>query len=388
MEKNNKFGGFDAVIDTFLPADGNENFMNPEDIEKEMQKLDTIAIDDDSNSSDKDDLKKTSKSSSDDTDDISLNKDIDDKSDDDKKDDSDNDDISIDDKLDIEDVEESDLVTAFSDLFAEELGWEYDDEEKPKSMKELVSFMQNVINENSTPKYANDEVKDLDEFVRNGGDIRDYYKTTYSSEINIDKLDLTKESNQKAVVRENLINRGYSESRIEKLISRYEETGTLEDEATDSITEVKEFREKAKAQLLDSQKKFQEQQEKEQRDFVTNVKKVIDESTDIRGLELSSKDKQEVFDYIFKPDRDGLTRYQKEYNSNLKNLVESAYFTMKGDKLVQQIQTKAKTTAAKDIITKLKTKGKSTKNTVSDQDEGSKKITQLWEIAGKELRNF
>lgn len=388
MEGKDKFGGFDSLVDTFLPTENEskESVVDPEDIKKQMEELDNQEDkDDDSKKPEvkEDETKKSSKKSE-------PVDEIDDKSDDKidnstKEDDTENkEDVS----LNVEDIEETELVGAFADLFAEELKWEYGDEEKPKSMKELVDFMQNVIAENSQPNYATDEVKELDEFVRNGGSVKDYYNTVYSTELNLDKIDTSKEFNQKAIIRENLRNRGYSETRIEKLITRYEETSTMEEEAQDSLEEVKEFREKSKAELLDKQKKLQEEGAKAQHEFISNVEKVIKDSTNIRGIELSSKEKQELFDYIFKPERDGSTKYQKDYNSNLKNLVESAYFTMKGDTLVQQIQKKATTSAAKDLISKLKTKGKSTKNTVSEQEGSNSKVTQLWEIASKELRTF
>lgn len=388
MEGKDKFGGFDSVVDTFLPTENEskENVVGPEDIKKQMEELDNQEDkEDDSKEPEvkKDEPKKSSKKSEPVEE---IEEESDDKIDNStKENDTENkEDVS----LNVEDIEETELVGAFADLFAEELNWEYGDEEKPKSMKELVDFMQNVIAENSQPNYATDEIKELDEFVKNGGSVKDYYNTVYSTELNLDKIDTSKEFNQKAIIRENLRNRGYSETRIEKLITRYEETSTMEEEAQDSLEEVKEFREKSKAELLDKQKKLQEESAKAQHEFISNVEKVIKDSTNIRGIELSSKEKQELFDYIFKPERDGSTKYQKDYNSNLKNLVESAYFTMKGDNLVQQIQKKATTSAAKDLISKLKTKGKSTKNTVSEQEGSNSKVTQLWEIASKELRTF
>ena len=381
METSNKFGGFDSIVNSILPnQDEDKLTVDPEDIEKEMEKLDG----EDSKSEEPEDKedKKENKSSEE----IDPSKRLGEEHEDDTKDDNEEDKEGS--KLNPEDLEESDIVDVFSDLFAEELGWEYGEDEKPKSIKELVNYMQNIIETNSTPKYSNDQVRELDEFVRNGGKVRDYYATSFSTEIDLDKVDLTKESVQKAVIKENLKNRGYSEARIDKLITRYEDTATLEDEAKDSYEEVKEFREKSKAELLSNQQKVKAEEENAERQFISNVEKIISDSTDIRGIELSSKEKRELFDYIFKPDRDGATKYQKDYNSNLKNLVESAYFTMKGDKFVQQIQNKAKTSAAKDLITKLKTKGKSTKNTVSEQDDNNRKVTQLWEIASKELKTF
>lgn len=405
----NSFGGFDAVIDQFLPSndgnnsieDRNEPTVDPEDIKRQMEELDNVK----DNTSDNNDSydksaskKKPTKSDVEEIEEVEKKDDTDDdstvtnkkKSTDSKSsnDDTDLNNTSDNESINTDDIEESDLVDAFSDIFADELGWEFNEEDKPKSVKELVEFMQEVIETNSQPKYASDEIKELDEYVKRGGDVKHFFSSVYSTDIDPDKIDITKESNQKAVIKENLRTKGYSESRIDKLISRYEETGSLEEEATDSLEEVKEYREKTKQTLLEQNKKQHEENVKEQLKFVQNVESIIKDSKDIRGISISEKDRKNLVEYIFKPKSNGLTAYQEDYNSNLQNLVESAYFTMKKDAFVQQIEKKASTDAVKNLKLKLKTKGKSTKNAVSDADTDSGKVSQLWEIASRELKSF
>jgi len=72
---------------------------------------------------------------------------------------------------------------------------------------------------------------------------------------------------------------------------------------------------------------------------------------------------------IFKADQDGQTRYQKLYSENLaKNLIESAFFTLKGDTIIEAMQRKERTDAAKNLKQKLQTsKGKRTKAKGDDQ---------------------
>ncbi len=284
------------------------------------------------------------------------------------------------------DIEETELVSAFTDLFAEELGWDVDDKTKPKSTKELVKYMQDIIEYNSTPKYSSDQIKELDEFVSNGGDVKDFFDKVYSSDIDIDKLDVENETDQKLIVEQNLLNRGYSKDRIKKLISRYEEAGSLEEEATDSLAEVKEYVEKNKKQLLEDQKKQSEAQKRDQLKFVQDVEKLIKDTSSIMGYKLNDKDKQELLEGIFRPGKDGLTNYQREYNKDMKNLVNSAFFTLKGDALVKSIKKEATTNAVNNLKQKIRSKGKSTKNTESEiDDSGNTKISSLWEIASRDL---
>jgi hypothetical protein len=409
-EVKSSFGGFDAVFDQFLSpnninGENNEHTMSPEEIEKDMQRFDSLEDDTKSDSkkdgeatesktkkvkevSTKTSIKPAIKNSSDESKDGSDDdKDVDDEDSEDIDESKDEDSTSSKEDNDEDgEVEESDLVDAFSDIFAEELGWEFEENEKPKSVKELVSYMQELIENNSQPKYASDEIKELDEFIKQGGNVKEYFNSLYSTEVDPNKIDITRESNQKTVIKENLRNRGYSEARVEKLVNRYEELGALEEEAQDSLEELKDYKEKTKKQLLEHTKKQHEESVRSQLEFVKNVESLIKDVKDIRGIPMSEKDRRALTEYIFKPTSSGKTSYQEEYNSDLKNLIESAFFTMKKNTLVQQIERKASTDAVKNLKLKLKAKGKSTKNTESDMgDTNSGKVRQLWEIASKEL---
>jgi hypothetical protein len=62
-----------------------------------------------------------------------------------------------------------------------------------------------------------------------------------------------------------------------------------------------------------------------------------------------------LYDYITKTDADGLTQYQKDFNSNIvNNLIESAYFTMKGDALLGTAQRNGQTKAAERLRTMMR----------------------------------
>ena len=251
--------------------------------------------------------------------------------------------------------EESDIISPFVDLFSKELGWELEDDDKPKSISELVDYMSDIIEANSAPKYASDDIKSLDDYVKAGGNIEQYFRSIYS-ENDIDNLDMSNESNQKAVVKELLKLKGFSDERIEKKISTYEDAGVLEEESEDAVEILKEEKEKLSKKLLEDQKKLQGEYQKKQQIFVTDVKELIDNTSSVKGLPLSKKDRDSLKEYIFKVDKDGKTQYQKDYSKNYQNLVESAYFTMKGDSLVKGVKTKAESDAVVEFKKKLKSR--------------------------------
>lgn len=299
----------------------------------------------------------------DDDDDVN---DIDDNIDDDdktknkktKKVEEDDDVNNIDDNDDDVDEEESSKVTALFDAIAEELEWEFDDdeeEEKPKTVEELVNYFKEVIKEQSVPQYANEDVAKLDEFVRNGGDLNDYF--TLTPEIDYENFDTTIESNQKQIVKMLLAEKGFNEKQIARKIEKYEDAGILEDEAEDALEAMKEIEETKKEQLLEDQRKQHEQMVARQQKFMDDVVGEINAMKDIRGIKVPEKDKKALLAYIFKADANGKTQYQKDYSKSVKNLIESAYFTMKGDTLLDTAKKMGTSSAIKNLKQSLRSTG-------------------------------
>lgn len=283
----------------------------------------------------------------------------------------------------VEDNNEENVVTNFFDAMAEKLNWEFEeDEDKPKSVDELINYFQNVIEENSKPEYSSEEVEALDNFVKQGGDLKKYL--TIDAELDLDDIDIEDETNQKLVVKQLLKEKGFSTKKIDKLVSRYEEAGLLEDEAQDALEDLKEIKEEKKKQLLEDQKKAYREQIQRQQQFYDNVVSEIKGLKNIRGITVPEKDKKVLMDYILKPDTDGKTKYQKDYaKGGVKNLIESAYFTMNADKLIEAAKREGNNSAIDKFRRSLKSSSITTKSrkqaTGSDDDP-------IWFSAARQLR--
>ena len=386
MEKEtNTLGGFEAILDSFIP--------NPDGGLRDTKIEDVDPIDDD----DLDNIKKNQ------TDPIAkqvASKNNDDDDDDDIVDDNDDDDDDIIEEPvkrkpcrpkkeevieePIED-DDSEVVTNFFDAMAEELGWEFDEEEtesKPKNVSDLIKYFKTVIEENSKPDFASEEIEALDAYVKQGGDLRKYLQV--DAELDLEDIDLDDESNQKAVVKMLLKEKGFSAKQIEKKISKYEDAGLLEDEAEDAIEDLKEIREQRKEQLLKQQKKQYEAYQEQQRAFYNNVVDEIKGLKNIRGIAIPEKDKRVLIDYILKPDADGRTKYQKDYaKGGVKNLIESAYFTMNADKLLEAAKREGNNKAVERFRNSLKSTSVSSK---SKQTQTSSSDEPIWFSAARKLR--
>lgn len=391
MDKKMTLGGFEAVLDSFIPnPDGGFRNSNvDENINvnaDEFESLDDEELEDIKNNNIEVKNKKEKPVEEQDTEEEEIEEeDIEDKSK--RKPGRPRKEETIEEETEeeeeVEDNNEENVVTNFFDAMAEKLNWEFEEgEDKPKNVDELINYFQNVIEENSKPEYSSEEVEALDNFVKQGGDLKKYL--TIDAELDLDDIDIEDEANQKLVVKQLLKEKGFSTKKIDKLVSRYEEAGLLEDEAQDALEDLKEIKEEKKKQLLEDQKKAYQIQLQRQQQFYDNVVSEIKGLKNIRGITVPEKDKKVLMDYILKPDTDGKTKYQKDYaKGGVKNLIESAYFTMNADKLIEAAKREGNNSAIDKFRRSLKSSSVTTKSrkqaTGSDDDP-------IWFSAARQLR--
>lgn len=391
MDKKMTLGGFEAVLDSFIPnPDGgfrNSNVDENVNVNAdEFESLDDEELEDIKNNNIEVKNKKEKPVEEQDTEEEEIEEeDIEDKPK--RKPGRPRKEETIEEETEeeeeVEDNNEENVVTNFFDAMAEKLNWEFEeDEDKPKSVDELINYFQNVIEENSKPEYSSEEVEALDNFVKQGGDLKKYL--TIDAELDLDDVDIEDEANQKLVVKQLLKEKGFSTKKIDKLVSRYEEAGLLEDEAQDALEDLKEIKEERKKQLLEDQKKAYQIQLQRQQQFYDNVVSEIKGLKNIRGITVPEKDKKVLMDYILKPDTDGKTKYQKDYaKGGVKNLIESAYFTMNADKLIEAAKREGNNSAIDKFRRSLKSSSITTKSrkqaTGSDDDP-------IWFSAARQLR--
>ena len=394
MESKNTLNGFETILDVFTPSVGADK-TNKEEIENNLED-DLDVASEELTDEELEELRKPKKEKK-----VEKRKPEEDEEEeeeddiDDSEEEEEEEPVKKTKKAKKEEVEEEEeetietgeeeVITGFFDSLAQQLGWDdIEDDEKPKTAEDLIDYFKEVIEENSTPKYSSEEVEKLDEFVRNGGNLKDYF----SIDADIDLTDIEVEDNeinQKIVVKELLKEKGYSAKSIEKKLTKYEEAGILEDEAIDALEELREIKDKKKEQLLVNQQKQAEEAQRQQQEFFENVVTEIKGMNSIYGVEVPEKDKRALLEYIFKADANGVTRYQKDYAKSLKNLITSAYFTMKGDSLIDIAKKKGKRDAIDTFKSSLtKNKGistKSKKQTVNSNDDGS-----IWDVFTRQLR--
>lgn len=305
---------------------------------------------------------------------------------DDSKDNTDvNDDIdnSNDSEPSEEEATEAQQVSALFDAVGESLGWnmtDFNDDDKPVTVDQFTEYLGKVVEQNSVPKYADDRIAKLDEYVKNGGKFEDFYAKQQES-LSFENLDLENESNQKSVIRELLKYNGYTDEQINNKISRYEDADMLYDESEDALERLKFIRQQEIEDSRKQQEELAKQQEEQSKQFFQNVSQDISSLDSIRGISIPKEDRAALYDYIFKVDQDGISQYQKDFNANLsKNLIESAYFTMKGDALVSGAKRDGETSAAEKLRKLLRhtSKNHTTYNSQQKQKSAAELVSGLF----------
>ena len=385
MEKhNNILGGFETVIDSFIPKTEQEQEMQQLIEDEDDLEFDKNNIEDDpivekmkkdgkiENKKDDDSIEEPEKKDNDKEEKTTVKVDKNDKKEEDTI-------------IDNQDDLEPQLITNFFDAIAERLNWnDVEDEDKPKDVDSLIDYFQKIIEEDSKPTYASEEMENLDNFVKQGGELSKYLKI--EQEFDLDNIDLEDENNQKSIVKLLLREKGFNEKQIDKKIQKYEDAGLLEDEAEDALEDLKEIKEQKKEQLLAEQKRTFEEYKQRQQDFYNSVTNEIKDLKNIRGIAIPEKDKKVLIDYILKPDSDGKTKYQKDYaKDSIKNLIESAYFTMNADKLIEAAKREGSNTAINKFKNSLKNTSINSRSKTVDRNSDN---TTIWNTFTRQLRTI
>lgn len=267
------------------------------------------------------------------------------------------------------------------DAIAETAGWDdIEEDKKPKNPSELLDFLSDVVEKNSTPEYASEDVKRLDEFVKNGGDLKQYF-TVVSKSSDYDDIDLEIESNQRMIVREYMIEKGISKDVIDKKIKKYEDAGILDDEAEDALEFLKEERAKESQELIKQQKLMAAEQARQQKEFYTGIMSELKSMKDVYGIPITTEDRKSVIDYIFKVGNNGKTKYQEDSSKSARAFLETAIFTMKGGKLIESAKKSGGTSAVDKLKENLAGQSQKKGSTIPRKDEGKK--AHIWDMFGQ-----
>lgn len=279
-----------------------------------------------------------------------------------------------------EDVAEAQQVGLLFDAIGQQFGWNMDDideKDRPLTVEDLTNYMGEVIKQNSQPQYADDRIAQLDEYVKKGGKFEDFY-SAQQTQLSYDNIDMEDETNQKAVVTELLKYNGYTDEQIRNKISRYEDADMLEEESEDALDRLKIIKQREIEYAQKQQEEALRQQEEQTKQFYDSCMNEINSLTSIRGVQIPKEDRRKLIDYIFNVDQNGVSKFQKDYNSKdnfINNLITTAYMTMKGDSFISTAKRDGESSAAEKLRKMLRHTSRN--HTTYNADEKPKSVIDI-----------
>lgn len=174
------------------------------------------------------------------------------------------------------------------------------DEEWEKALTDSNQYRkQELLNE--TFGELPEDGKALLQYMLEGGKDINKFKETYFPEIDYNKIDITKEENQKKVLQVFYEKKGFSPEKAKKQVEIVENLMELETEATDALTELREEDKKNKLALIEEEKKnkaLKETREKERWDVLAKTAEKYDDFGG--GYSIGKKAKTRALESLYK----------------------------------------------------------------------------------------
>lgn len=166
-------------------------------------------------------------------------------------------------------------------------------------------------------------------YLEQGGDANKFI-ATLSNPLDIDSLDISNESDQETIVREYLKELNYPDDEIKETIDEYKDAVLLEKKASSYLDKLSKIHEKRTEKLLVEQEEIRQAQAEQYNSYINDVSTTIDTAESLAGLSIAKADKDAFKKYLLAVDKEGVTQYQRDVNSNpIKTQIELAYLKFK-----------------------------------------------------------
>ena len=247
------------------------------------------------------------------------------------EDDFDEDDYSEEDFEDSEGEIDDEDKTAYQILMEDlvDKGVLYADEDKEYDIDEdgIEELLEDTVNARVGSLFQeNEDLAMLYDVVQNGGSIQDVMEIY--GEVNYSELDMSDAGTQEQVVIDYYTAKGISEDRIARIIDSSKDDGTFGNEVQEAYyalvnsqrAQMQEYLEGLEQNKIDEQEYAMEQ--------MVTLRQTINSIEEIQGFKMDKRTKDDFFNYMTQPTRNGMTRLQEDAQDYDKQLVMAfMYYT-------------------------------------------------------------
>jgi len=196
------------------------------------------------------------------------------------------------------------------------------------------------------------EVQKHLDFLLAGGDSGKFFESNNPAmDYNNFELSERDAPTQKALLAQYFQAKGHENDFIQEMIEDYEDSGKLFGKAQVAKTALAQNQAYERDQLLENQQQAYQQQQENDDQFWDGVADVIEGGNEFHGVKIPDSEKNGFFDYISSPQGDeGITQRDQDYNNApMETKLAIDYLLYSGFDLEGIIDTKARTTSAKNL---------------------------------------
>lgn len=214
-------------------------------------------------------------------------------------------------------------------------------EQRVEEVKEELNSL--VINET-----LNATLGDLVDYIKNGGDPKEFFDTTINEDYS--DIELDDEDNQELLIREKASYDGLDDEDIDELVEEYKVNGTLAKHAKIAHKTLLKIQQSKFEELKQNQEIARVEREKESLKIQEEFKNKIFSLNQVSSFNLSQRDKEKFYEYLTKPVKktsSGETLTQFELDNTEDKRLQMAFISFKGG--LEAVEKKATTKTSQEL---------------------------------------
>jgi len=227
----------------------------------------------------------------------------------------------------ISDEDKTPYQILMEDLVEKGVLFANEDKEYDATENGIEELLEDTVNARVSSLFQeNEQLAMLYDVVQNGGSIQDVMQIY--GEVNYSELDMSDEGTQEQVVIDYYTAKGISEARIARLIDSSKDDGTFGNEVQEAYTALVNSQKAQMQEYLSSLEQNKIDEQEAAREQMVTLRQTINNIEEIQGFKMDKRTKDDFFNYMTQPTRNGMTRLQEDAQDYEKQLVMAfMYYT-------------------------------------------------------------
>jgi hypothetical protein len=231
-----------------------------------------------------------------------------------------------------EEVEENDedktpYQILMEDLVEKGVLFADDDKEYDATESGIEELLEDTVNARVSSLFEeNEQLAMLYDVVQNGGSIQDVMQIY--GEVNYSELDMSDAGTQEQVVIDYYTAKGISEDRIARLIEGSKDDGSFGNEVQEAYSALVNSQKAQMQEYLNNLEQNKIDEQEAAREQMVTLRQTINSIEEIQGFKMDKRTRDDFFNYMTQPSKNGMTRLQEDAQDYDKQLVMAfMYYT-------------------------------------------------------------